>query len=62
MTLTATTKVKLRQTLRLTVIGTGPSGVAKVTGVLLAGTRGRVGTNYVASVSGKSIKQINAGR
>ncbi len=55
VTLTALAKVKKKQSLSLTVIGTAPSGVAKITGVLLAGVRKRTGTNYVAFVTGKTI-------
>ena len=47
----------MRQSLKLTVIGTGPDGIAKVTGLLLAGIRKRPGTNYVAIITGKSVKQ-----
>ena len=55
VTLTALAKVKLKQTLELTVIGTAPNGVAKISGVLLAGARKRAGTNYVAIITGKTI-------
>jgi glucose/arabinose dehydrogenase len=57
VTLTATVQIKLKQTLRLTVIGRGPHGVAKITGLPLAGKRKRPGTNYVAIVTGKAIRQ-----
>ena len=53
--LTALAKVKLKQKLELTVIGTAPNGVAKISGVLLAGARKRAGTNYVAFITGKTI-------
>jgi hypothetical protein len=55
--LTALEKVKLKQTLELTVIGSAPNGVAKISGVLLAGVRKRTGTNYVAFVTSKTITQ-----
>jgi hypothetical protein len=57
VTLTALAKVKRNQTLRLTVVGTGPGGVAKITGLLLAGSHKRPGTNYVAVITGKTVKQ-----
>ena len=53
--LTALEKVKLKQALELTVIGTAPNGVAKISGVLLAGVRKRTGTNFVAFLTGKTI-------
>jgi glucose/arabinose dehydrogenase len=59
VTLTSTVRVKARQSFKLTVIGKGPDGIANVTGLLMAGFRKRVGTNYVASITGKSIRQIN---
>ena len=59
VTLTSTVRVKARQSFKLTVIGTGPDGIANVTGLLMAGVRKRAGTNYVASITGKSIRQIN---
>jgi hypothetical protein len=55
VTLTASVHVKLKQSLRLTVIGAGPRGVAKITGLPLAGKRKRPGTNYVATLIGKSV-------
>jgi Putative Ig domain len=55
VTLMALANVKKKQTLQLTVIGTAPNGVAKISGVLLAGVRKRTGTNYVAFVTGKTI-------
>ena len=60
VTLTAKAKVKRRQTLRLTVIGSGPDGIAKVTGLPLAGDGVHIGTNYVATITGRTIKQTNA--
>jgi hypothetical protein len=56
VTLTALGSVNSKRLLRLTVIGTGPAGVAKVTGLLLAGSRGRPGTDYVATITGKLVK------
>jgi hypothetical protein len=58
VTLTARVKVKPNQALKLTVIGEGPDGIAKVTGLPLAGNHRRPGTNYVATVTGASIKRI----
>jgi hypothetical protein len=40
--------------LTLTVIGTGPAGIAKLTGLQLAGG-GQPGTNYIATIKGKRI-------
>ena len=48
-------KVKTSPALSLTVIGTGPNGIAKLDGLGLAGSGGRPGTNLVASVTGKSV-------
>jgi Putative Ig domain len=62
VTLVAGAKVKRGQVLRLTVVGTGPDGLAKVTGLSLAGDRVHVGTNYVAAITGGTIKQTNAAR
>jgi glucose/arabinose dehydrogenase len=56
VTLTALGRVNTKQVLKLTVIGTGPDGVAKVTGLLLAGSRGRSGTNYVATITGNVVR------
>jgi hypothetical protein len=56
VTLTASGKVNSRQVLALTVIGTKPNGVAKVTGQLLAGSRGVSGTNFVATIMGNAIQ------
>ena len=55
VTLTALAPVKRKQTLKLTVIGTPPRGVAKITGRPMAGTGKRPGTNYVATISGKTV-------
>src|SRR6185437_4335760 len=60
VTLTAQAKVKRGQMLRLTVVGSGPDGIAKVTGLPLAGDGVHIGTNYVASITGRTIKQTNA--
>ena len=60
VTLTAQAKVKRGQTLRLTVVGSGPDGIAKVTGLPLAGDGVHIGTNYVATITGRTIKQTNA--
>jgi hypothetical protein len=57
VTLTAIGKVSLKQALDLTVIGTGAAGIAKITGLPLAGTGGRPGTNYVAIVTGRTIRR-----
>jgi hypothetical protein len=56
VTLTAMAPVKKKQSLELTVIGTAPNGVAKITGLLLAGTRKHAGTNYVATIIGTTVK------
>jgi hypothetical protein len=57
VTLVASAPVKTKQALQLTVIGKGPHGIAKITGLPLAGKRGRPGTNYVARVMGKRIQR-----
>jgi hypothetical protein len=44
----------------LTVVGTGPGGVTKVTGLLLAGNGLLTGSNYVVIVIGKKIKHTHA--
>ena len=62
VTLAAQTKVRRGQALRLTVIGGGPAGIAKVTGLLLAGDGRHTGTNYIATIIGRSIRQTNAAR
>ena len=59
MTLKAIGKVNLSKPLQFTVVGTGPGGVAKVTGQLLAGG-GQAGTNYVATVTAKKVKPVAA--
>jgi hypothetical protein len=60
VTLTAKGKVRLNPALQLTVIGTGSDGIAKADGLLLAGSGGQPGTNYVAAVTATRIKQIQA--
>jgi hypothetical protein len=55
VTLSTTVHIKLNQALKLTVIGKGPRGVTKITGLPMAGKRGHPGTNYVATVLGKSV-------
>lgn len=62
VTLAALAPVKRRQALRLTVIGSGPGGLAKLTGLPLAGDGVHAGTNYVAAITGASIRQTNAAR
>jgi hypothetical protein len=62
VTLVVQAKVKRGQALRLTVIGSGPDGLLKMTGVPLAGDGVHAGTNYVATVTGTSIRQTNAAR
>jgi hypothetical protein len=58
VTLTAHGKIKRNPALQLTVVGTGPGGIAKITGLLLAGRGGKPGTNYVASVTATKVKQF----
>jgi ELWxxDGT repeat protein len=53
--LKATKKPKTSPALTLTVVGSGPSGIAKLDGLQLAGSGGQAGTNYVASVTGKAV-------
>jgi hypothetical protein len=60
VTLIARAKARRGQVLRLTVIGSGPDGIAKVTGLLLAGDGRHPGTNYVATIRGQSITHTNA--
>ncbi len=60
VTLTARAKVRRGQALRLTVIGGGPDGIAKVTGLPLAGDGRHTGTNYMAAIAGGTIRPINA--
>ena len=56
VTLKAIGKVNLTKPLQFTVVGAAPGGVAKVTGLLLAGSGGQAGTNYVATVTAKKVK------
>jgi hypothetical protein len=60
VTLVAQARVRRGQALRLTVIGSGPDGLAKVTGLPLAGDGRHVGTNYEATITGGSIKHTDA--
>jgi hypothetical protein len=60
VTLKAQGRVSLQRALHLTVIGTGPDGVAKITGLPLAGSGFEPGTNYVASISAKGIHRTMA--
>ncbi|MGP0063460.1 MAG: cadherin repeat domain-containing protein, partial [Isosphaeraceae bacterium] len=60
VTLKGPKKVKLSPALTLTVVGTGPDGIAKLDGLQLAGSDGQAGTNYVASVTGKAVSQTSA--
>ena len=53
VTLKGPKKVKTSPALTLTVVGTGPNGIAKLDGLLLAGGGAAAGTNYVASVKGQ---------
>jgi hypothetical protein len=59
VTLAAQAPVKRRQTLRLTVIGSVPDGIVKMTGLPLAGDGVHAGTNYVATITGGTIRQTN---
>jgi ELWxxDGT repeat protein len=52
--------VKTSPALTLTVFGTGSAGIAKLDGLLLAGSGGQPGTNYVASVTAKAVKAVAA--
>jgi hypothetical protein len=60
VTLVAQAKVRRGQALRLTVIGSGPNGLAKVTGLPLAGDGRHPGTNYVATITGGRITHASA--
>ena len=55
VTLRASRMPKTVPALTLTVVGTGPDGIAKLDGLLLAGIGGESGTNYVASVTRKAV-------
>jgi hypothetical protein len=57
VTLVAQAKARRGQALRLTVIGSGPDGLAKVTGLPLAGDGRHSDTNYVATITRGRIKQ-----
>ena len=52
--------VKTSPALTLTVVGTGPSGIAKMDGLQLAGRGGQPGTDYVASVTTKAVRPMVA--
>ena len=52
--------VKTSPALTLTVVGTGPSGIAKMDGWQLAGSGGQPGTDYVASVTTKAVRPMAA--
>jgi hypothetical protein len=60
VTLAAQARVKRGQALRLRVIGSGPDGIAKLTGLPLAGDGVHPGTNYVATITGGSIRHTNS--
>jgi hypothetical protein len=60
VTLKARARVRRGQALRLTVIGSGPDGIAEVTGPALAGDGRHPGTDYVAIIRGRSIQPIDA--
>ena len=64
VTLKVAKKVKLNPALELTVIATGPSGLAKLDGLPLAGGFGQPGTNYVARVMFRGVTHdaISRGR
>ena len=48
-------KPKAGTVLTLTVVGTGTNGIAKLTGLQLAGNGSQSGTNYVATIRGKRL-------
>lgn len=50
--------VKTSPALTLTVVGTGPNGIAKTDGLKLAGNGRQPGTNYVASVTKKAVRPL----
>jgi hypothetical protein len=60
VTLKGPKKVKTSPALTLTVVGTGPNGIAKLDGLLLAGNGRQAGTNYVAKVTGKAVSPTSA--
>jgi glucose/arabinose dehydrogenase len=59
VTLTAKGKLKFNPDLVLTVVGAGLGAITKDTGLALAGTGGQPGTNYVAAVTAKKVRQIH---
>jgi ELWxxDGT repeat protein len=60
VTLKGPKKVKTSPALTLTVVGSGPDGIAKLDGLQLAGSGRQPGTNYVASVTGKTVTPTSA--
>jgi ELWxxDGT repeat protein len=60
VTLRAIGRVNLLKPLQFTVVGTAPGGVAKVTGLLLAGS-GQAGTDYLATVTPRKVKPVASG-
>ena len=60
VTLSAARRPKLVPSLELRVVGTGPGGITKVTGLPLAGGFGLAGTDYLAIVTKKRVTQIAA--
>ncbi len=60
VTIKAAKKPKAGTVLTLTVIGTGPTGIAKLDGLQLAGSGGQPGTNYVATIRGKAVSPTAA--
>ena len=59
VTLKLAKKPKSGTVLTLTIVGTGPGGIAKLDGLQLAGS-GQPGTNYVATIRGKGISPTAA--
>ena len=55
VTLKVAKKPKAGTVLTLTVVGSGANGIAKLTGLQLAGSGGQPGTNYVATIRGKRL-------
>jgi hypothetical protein len=60
VTLKLAKKPKAGTVLTLTVVGSGPNGIAKLTGLQLAGSGGKSGTNYVATIKGKKLSPTAA--
>jgi ELWxxDGT repeat protein len=60
VTLKVAKKPKAHTGLTLKVVGSGPTGIAKLTGLQLAGSGGQPGTNYVAAIRGKRLTQTAA--